>query len=367
MRNSKAGGSTADPSTTGRSATGRSTTGRHRAGKITDASPIVWFCVSAVVCVTLFFIALSIGAANRDDQLTVINVYCASSVVEPMSNIVDRFNSSDLADSTNSIVKINRVGGSGALAGQLSAESLTGVKNMADIFVCADSNRMSNLIDQRVISQTFPIANQFPVIAIRDPGRSDLIQIKDMQSLLNLEIKLGIGSATSAIGFETRRIAKSNDCLNLLRNRKMADFENVMSLAQALSIGSIDAAIVWDSTVHQFNQTDNPAIKIIAYLGSDSACPESKPRNPQENGSPPKRNYSPDDGFGKFLADRAAGPKLGCFIEVGRSISTNHQADLFFCFLKSNRDENLSDFVNAGFSILPLESSLDNGRESNQP
>ena len=106
----------------------------------------MWFCLSAAVCGALFFIALSIGSAKRSDQQSVINVYCASAAVEPMSNIVDRFNSSELASSERIVVEITRAGGSGALAGQLSAEALTGVKNMADIFVCADSNRMSVLL-----------------------------------------------------------------------------------------------------------------------------------------------------------------------------------------------------------------------------
>ena len=333
-----------------------------------DWSPVIWFCFSTVICLALFFVALSIGSTSQDSQLTVVNVYCASAVVEPMGKIIDRFNSSDVALTEKVVAEVKRTGGSGALAGQLSAEALTGVQNMADIFVCADSNRMSNLVAGIVITEAFPIATQFPVIAIRDREDSDFPEVNNLQSLLNLKIKLGIGSATSAIGFETRRIAQLNQCVDLLEARKTADFENVMSLAQALSIGSIDAAIVWDSTVHQFNQTDNRTIKILAYLGSGATGPESTLLNQKEYVSSSKENFSPAKGFGKVSADKAANSKQpSCFIEVGRSISTSHQADLFFSFLKSNRNEVLSDLVDAGFSNLPLESSLDNGQESNQP
>ena len=287
-----------------------------------------------------------------------------------MTKIVDQFNSSKVARSEKIVVEITRAGGSGALAGQLSAEALTKVQNMADIFICADSNRMSDLIDEAAIVETFPIATQFPIIAIRatNDSDSDLLQVVDLRSLLDLKVKLGIGSATSAIGFETRRIATSHQCLDLLQTRKTADFENVMSLAQALSIGSVDAAIVWDSTTQQFNQADNQAIEILAYLESGTAGSESTLLNTQENGSSAEENFSPAAGFGKFSIDKAANAKrFGCFIEVGRSISTNPQADLFFGYLKSNRERLSSDFVDAGFSSLSLESSFDNGRESNQP
>ena len=316
----------------------------------------------------MFTIALSIGSASRDSRLAVVNVYCASAAVEPLGAIVDRFNSSDCAHSERVVVEITRVGGSGELAGQLSTEVLTGVQNMADVFVSADSNRMLNLVDQSVIIETFPIATQFPVIAICNSKSSDWLQADDLPSLLDLKKKLGVGSVASAIGFETRRIAKLDDCLDRLQALKTADFENVMSLAQALSIGSVDAAIVWDSTVHQFNQTGNRPIKILAYLDSGTSKSNSPAQNSTENRTSAKQSSYPAKGSGKFSANKAANSKrLGCFIEVGRSISDNQQADLFFSYLKDNRDEVLSDFIDAGFSNLHTESSLDNERESNQP
>jgi len=102
-----------------------------------------------MVSATLLVIALSIDSADRDDLRTEVRVYCASAAVEPFYTTVEQFNSSDLARSEGIIVEITREGGSGALAGQLNAEALTGIQNMADIFICADSNRMSNLINQK--------------------------------------------------------------------------------------------------------------------------------------------------------------------------------------------------------------------------
>lgn len=290
--------------------------------KIAEWSPLVWLGVSAIACCSLFLAAMSLSSSATENQRQIVNVYCASAVVKPMNKIIDQFNSSKLATSEKMVVNIVRSGGSGALAGQLNAETLTGVQDMADVFVCADSNRMFQLIDRNVIDERFPITVQFPVVAVRDDSDLNLNPVKDLRSLLNLEIKLGIGSVSSAIGFETDRVAKLKGCGQLLQTRKTAEFENVMSMAQALSLGSIDAAVVWDSTVVQFNQTDNQPIRFVAYLDSDKLSNNKTTR---------------------FAHSR-------CFVEVGRSKSTSHLADLFFNYLRDNRNKLLEDFVDAGFS-----------------
>lgn len=334
---------------------------------VSQWSPLVWFCLSAIVCFGLFIGSLLVSSASRHDQPFTVRIYCASAVVKPMIRIVDQFNSSELATSEKVIVEIVREGGSGALAGQISTEAQTGVLNMADIFVCADSNRMSDLVDENAIINTFPIAAQHPVIAVRDEGDSDLLRIDNMQSLLNFKTKLGVGSITSAIGFETLRLARQEDCLELLQTRRTAEFENVMSLAQALSIGSVDAAVLWDSTVHQFNQTDNQPIKIVAYFNYESSAANSKPENLVENGSYENRNFRPSERFGKFSPDKStASIQTGCFVEVGRSVSISPQADHFLNYLKSNRQKILDDFVDAGFSNYQIEPVDANGRQPNK-
>lgn len=322
---------------------------QRRGGNVTEWSPMIWYCGSAIVCSVLFIGTLSRSSTGSSNQKLVVRVYCASAAVEPMNKIIDQFNSSKLATSEKIVVDIVRSGGSGALAGQINTEALTGIQYMADVFVCADSNRMSELIDRNVIDKRFPIAAQFPVIAVRNNADLNLTQIKDLRSLLNQEIKLGVGSVSSAIGFETNRIAKLKGYGQLLQTRKTADFENVMSLAQALSLGSIDAAVVWDSTVVQFNRTNNSQrIKIVAYLG-----PRVGPTglNHLENETSASGNLPLGTRSDKFAVSKPNRTALSkCFVDVGRSKSTSDHADLFFKYLKNNRNKLLYDFVDAGFS-----------------
>ena len=335
----------------------------HRRGNLVDWSPLVWFCFSTVICFGLFIGALSVRSNCETDQSLLVKVYCASAAVEPMKRIVDRFNLSEFATSKNIVAEITRAGGSGALAGQISTEALTGVKHMADVFVCADSNRISNLKTKNVIADSFPVAAQFPVIAVRENSDLNLNSVDDLSSLLKLQIKIGVGSKASAIGFETKRLAKIQNCSDLLLVRRTAEFENVVSMAQALSIGSVDAAIVWDSTVHQFNQSTNRPIKILTYLKSEFPEPNSVAQNRPEsiasvNGNFPRHQHS--DKFS--LAKSGFNAQPACFVEVGRSNSINPQADQFYDYLKRNRNLVLADFIDAGFSNSPMESLPNNGR-----
>ena len=323
---------------------------QNRGGKLTEWSPLVCFGASAIVCLGLFIRALSLGSTGTSNQRLVVRVYCASAVVEPMNKIIDQFNSSKLATSEKIVVDIVRTGGSGALAGQVNAEALTGVQYMVDVFVCADSTRMSKLIDQNVIDERFPIAAQFPVIAVSDNADLNLKQVNSLRTLLDLEIKLGIGTVSSAIGYETDHVAKLQGCRELLQTRKTAEFENVMSMAQALSIGSIDAAVVWDSTVVQLNQTDNQPIKVVAYLDSGVTTVESLSQNPLEYETLATENLSSDFHSEPSVNKPTRSAIAKCFVEVGRSKSISHHADLFFKYLKDNHNKLLKDFVDAGFS-----------------
>ena len=334
-----------------------------RRGNLVDWSPLVWFCFSVVICLGLFVGALSVRSNGETDQSLVVKVYCASAAVEPMKRIVDRFNLSEFAISKNIVAEITRAGGSGALAGQISTEALTGVQHMADIFVCADSNRISNLKTKNVIADSFPVAAQFPVIAVRENSDLNLNSVDDLSSLLKLQIKIGVGSEASAIGFETVRLAKIQNCSDLLLARKPAEFENVVSMAQALSIGSVDAVIVWDSTVHQFNQSANRPIKILTYLKSKFPEPNSVAQNRPESVASVNSNFPPNQHSDKFsLAKSDFDTQSACFVEVGRSNSISPQADQFYHYLKRNRDLVLADFIVAGFSNSPMESLPNNGR-----
>lgn len=216
------------------------------------------FGLSLLTVLSLIYLAVLPHRESTDD---VIRVYCAASLRPPIKSLIKEFNRRH-----DSRVEIVRVGGSGELAGQIKTESIANVQTGADLYLSADGDLLMELVKQKIVSHSVSLATQRPVIAIPansqfDPkGLSDLIHHSD--------IRFGIASPRAAIGKLTRSIADSQDELNFLETRKSLDAENVMVLGQALLTGSLDAAVVWDTTVLQINRQQGPQLRAIAIEGS---------------------------------------------------------------------------------------------------
>ena len=140
------------------------------------------------------------------------------------------------------------------------------LQRVLTFFLSADFELVSELKRDGVVTEKFVLATQQPVIAV--PVNSTL-KVESLLDLLNRNVRFGIASEQAAIGKITRQIASRDGVIELLENQKAVDTENVMVLAQALLAGSLDAAVLWDTTVAQINsQSDANPIKIVAMADS---------------------------------------------------------------------------------------------------
>ena len=213
--------------------------------RIGTAKVLLCMLLSSVLFVaTLLWTALALRPGSRNQQPTEnINVYCAASAASPVTEAAKWFNSIH-----GTKVTVARIGGSGELAGQIAAETESGLKRGADIFISADDI----LIKDQMVSGKFTLARQRPVIAV---GINSTLTAQTLADLVNQnEFKFGVASERAAIGQIVRRIAEAEGIDDQLELMKALDAENVMTLAQALVSGSLDAAVIWDSTVEQINQ-----------------------------------------------------------------------------------------------------------------
>lgn len=228
---------------------------------------VVVFLTSFLFVLGLGYLALELRPdAITDSRLTPpIRIYCASGVATPVGEIANVFN-----EEQGTQIEIVRTGGSGELAGQIKAEFESGLVGGADLFISADEQLMNKAQAEQIIAQQFRLARQKPVIAV---AADDDLQIPDLESLLNQsKLRFGIASNRAAIGRLTRMVAKQQGCLNELESAKTIDAENVMTLAQALVTGSLDAAIVWDATVTLVNQ-EQQLLKISTILDPHNDFP----------------------------------------------------------------------------------------------
>ena len=211
--------------------------------------------------VLLFYLAI---APHRNANPNIVRIYCASGLKKPIERLIGEYNRLH-----NSHLEIVRTGGSGELAGQIKTEHDAGVEQGADLYITADDQLLEKLRQQGIVNRTLPLARQTPIIAV--PSESKL-NVGDLADLVNnSNIRFGIASERAAVGKLTRAIAKDGKYLELLEQRKTTDSENVMVLAQALVAGSLDAAIIWDTTLSQINAeypANQPALKLAAVAGA---------------------------------------------------------------------------------------------------
>ncbi len=217
---------------------------------------------SLIAIILLMFMALRLrpDARRTSSDNVNIRVYCAAGIARPVEQLVNDFN-----NLMGSNVEIVRTGGSGELAGQVATEFHSGVERGADVVILADDLLLENGQKEKYIREIFPAAVQKPVIAIAvdsDLSIDNLADLVDRQ-----DIAYGLTSKRAAIGKLARAVAQRDNLLEPLEANRKTDAENVMTLAQALVTGSLDAAVLWDTTVNQVNQaSEQPLLKVAAYV-----------------------------------------------------------------------------------------------------
>ncbi len=194
-------------------------------------------------------------AKTQKSDEKVVRVYCAAGVAKPTEQIAEAFNR--LSDYE---VQIARIGGSGELAGQIKTEFETQILSPAQLFITNDQELLNQASMIEVYKSRHTVASQQPAIAVSAEANQSFSGIGEM---LEAKMRFGIASKRTAIGLLGRKIAGQQNMLSQLEQNKTLDAENVMVLAQALVTGSIDAAIIWDTTVQQINaQSEKPVLKI---------------------------------------------------------------------------------------------------------
>lgn len=225
----------------------------------------ILFFASLLIVIGLACLAVKIRPDSKwnPNHHTLVRVYCASGVAKPIEEMIVAYNKQYSAN-----IEIVRTGGSGQLAGQIKTEIASGILGGADLYITADDTLLDNAFADGTIAERFNLAKQQPVIAV---AANSPLRITDLRDLIEQPIRFGIASERAAVGKAVRSIARREGLDQELESKKIIDSENVMTLAQALVAGSLEAAVIWDTTVAQINQTsspDQPLLKIAAFADS---------------------------------------------------------------------------------------------------
>jgi molybdate transport system substrate-binding protein len=193
----------------------------------------------AIVLLSLAALAATTWVAlqPQKEQKTTITVFCAAGLKKPVEEIALAYQRE-----TGGEVRL-QYGGTGTLLSQIR------VAKQGDLFIAADDGSLSDARKLGVTREEFRLVTQRPVIAV---AKGNPKHVDGLAVLKHPAIKLALPNPEAAsIGRVAKQLLGAQ--WDALASKAVVMKPTVTEIAADLSLGAVDAAIVWDSTVAQFN------------------------------------------------------------------------------------------------------------------
>ncbi|MEN9575005.1 MAG: hypothetical protein RL514_2860 [Verrucomicrobiota bacterium] len=190
---------------------------------------------------------------------TALTVYCAAGLKQPVEAIAAKYRAEFGVE-----VQL-QYGPTGALISNLR------VAKRGDLFIAADDGSVADARKYELVREVLPLVRQHPVIAVRAGNPKNIHSLAD---LLRDDVKLALTNPDAASISRVTKAALTKKSLSA-DGRPVVVWEQfaaratvmkptVTEIAADLSLGTVDAAILWDATVPQFKglvAVDVPELK----------------------------------------------------------------------------------------------------------
>lgn len=245
---------------------------------------LMWtLLLGAVGLIMLLVLLMRQGAQRPNTDEETLIVYAAAGMRVPMEEIAEAYESKY---DVNLEVQYN---GSNTLLNQLQADTFSN----ADVYLAADDFYTEKAISLGLAADTIPVAHQRPVIAVR---RDSDKNIQGLRDLLRDDVRVAVANPeAAAVGKATKRqltpIMEGNTSLWDQLSEHVTESgvfkPTVNDIATDVTIGTVDAAIVWDSTVAMPKYRDDlvgvpvpelngdPDLISVAVLNSSTSRPSA--------------------------------------------------------------------------------------------
>lgn len=191
---------------------------------------VVVLCLAAVAAAA--WVVLKPAKATS----TTLTVFCAAGMKKPVEEAAAAYQKE-----TGTEVRL-QFGGTGTLLSQLK------IAQQGDLFIAADGGALADAKKLGVTRDEFPLVKQKPVLAV---AKGNPKHIDSLAVLKNPEIKLALANPEAAsIGRVVKKLLGAE--WDALAAKAAVMKPTVTEIATDLSLGAVDAAIVWDSIVPQF-------------------------------------------------------------------------------------------------------------------
>ena len=190
-------------------------------------------------------LALWKPADSDDSRRQELTLFCAAGLLPPVREICDRYQS-------ECGVKVRiEPDASGPLLGKLRI-----APDRADLYLSGEESFMLDAQAQGLVADALPVARQRVTLAVR-PGNPRKIAAVD--DLLKEGVKVAIPNPQiAAVGKSAKKALSATGQWDALEGQihqsqaKVSLVGKVTEAAQAVKVGTADAALVWDATARQF-------------------------------------------------------------------------------------------------------------------
>jgi len=190
----------------------------------------------AVIAVGLGIVVWFHSGSNSSGAHGALAVYCAASLKKPVEAIAAEF------QKEHGWAVTLQYGGSASLL------STARVSQTGDLFLSADDGTIADARKNGLIGEVIPLVKQRPVIMT---PKGNPKNIRALDDLLKPGVRLALANPESASISRVLRKALGERWQPLASHATVFK-PTVMDVASDAALGSVDAAIVWDSVVPQF-------------------------------------------------------------------------------------------------------------------
>ncbi|NQU52994.1 MAG: molybdate ABC transporter substrate-binding protein [Bacteroidetes bacterium] len=195
----------------------------------------------AIACVFL----LSSCNTKSDEQKTIL-LYCAAGIKPAIEQIAKNYEEEYK-------VRVDiQYGGSGTLLANLR------IAKQGDLYLAADESYVEEAKKFGLIAESQPLAILTPTIAVKKRNPKN---IKGINDLFNSNVRVSLGNPDAAsIGKQTKLMFEKQEKWEELKDNVTVFKPTVNDVATDVRLETVDAGIVWDATVNQFDDLESIAV-----------------------------------------------------------------------------------------------------------
>lgn len=210
--------------------------------------------LAALLAGVAFYQRHAAGPAGSPAPLT---VYCAASLKKSLETIAEQYRKD-----TGVEVRL-QFGGSGTLLSGLR------VARQGDLYLPVDEGSVADARKAEVVREVFPIAVQRPVLGVR---KGNPKQIRTLDDLLRDDVKTALANPEAASISRVSRKALGDKWDKLAAHATVMK-PTVTEVAADVNLGTVDAAIIWDTVTAQFKDTQAVEVPELSGIKENaSAC-----------------------------------------------------------------------------------------------